>query len=276
MTEPSPIGVVIPAYNEAELIGRLLDALAPGVADGSLEVVVVPNGCHDDTAAIARAAGVSVVELEVGNKIAALNAGDAAITAFPRFYVDGDVVLSAAGIQAMGREFDDEILAVSPSLSPDTSASSWLTKSYLRIWYSLEWASSSLGGRGCYGVSESGRARWGAFPDLADDGFVDTLFEPSERRIVDGVESVVQAPRTLRSVIQIKRRVHSGNRKIEDEGPKVTSSTGWLSAVRARPRLAIDAPTYVLTTLVSRALGIWDLRRGSTIWHRDGSSRAES
>ena len=276
MSDRSPVGVIIPAYNEAGVIGRLLDALAPGVEDGSLEVVVVPNGCTDDTADVARRAGVTVVELDEGSKIAALNTGDAAITAFPRFYVDGDVVVTAEGLQALAAACEGEVLAASPAISPDMSSSSRLARSYLRVWYGLSWATDSLGGRGCYGVSEQGRARWDQFPDQADDQFVDTLFEPGERRIVDTVHSVVQAPRTLRSAVQIKRRLHLLNKRLESDGREVTSSTEWISVVTANPRLLIDAPVYVAATITARFLADRDRRRGTTVWHRDESTRPAS
>ncbi len=62
----SPLGsVVIPAHDEAAVIGRCLDALFTGFEPGELDVVVVCNGCTDDTASAARASGhpVRVVEL---------------------------------------------------------------------------------------------------------------------------------------------------------------------------------------------------------------------
>ncbi len=57
--------VVIPARNEAERLPRALAALA---AEGTLDIVVVANGCGDDTAAIARAGcpSLSVATLETG------------------------------------------------------------------------------------------------------------------------------------------------------------------------------------------------------------------
>lgn len=72
------VGVVIPAYNEAETVAavvRVALELTP-------QVVVASDGSDDNTAAVARAAGAQVVELtENGGKgaalRAALNAADA-------------------------------------------------------------------------------------------------------------------------------------------------------------------------------------------------------
>ena len=53
--------VVIPAYNEQESLPAVLDELAATVPD--FAVVVVDDGSHDDTAGVARRAGVTCVQL---------------------------------------------------------------------------------------------------------------------------------------------------------------------------------------------------------------------
>ncbi|WP_448631445.1 glycosyltransferase family 2 protein [Cellulomonas soli] len=79
-----PGSVVIPAHDEEHGIARTLAPLAQAAAAGTLEVVVVANGCTDATAAVARSVpGVHVVEIDVASKAAALRAGDRAATRFP-------------------------------------------------------------------------------------------------------------------------------------------------------------------------------------------------
>ncbi|MCX6502428.1 MAG: glycosyltransferase family 2 protein [Microbacterium sp.] len=86
--------VVIPAHDEAGVISRTLEPLAELAAAGRLEVVVVCNGCHDDTAARARSyAGVQVIETDAASKTTALNLGDECATVWPRFYLDADIVV---------------------------------------------------------------------------------------------------------------------------------------------------------------------------------------
>ena len=88
------ISIVIPAYNESVSIAKCLHSVFSQTLDEPMEVVVVCNGCTDNTAEIARAfrPEVTVIETTVGSKVVALNLGDEAVTSFPRIYLDGDMV----------------------------------------------------------------------------------------------------------------------------------------------------------------------------------------
>src|SRR5688572_26242840 len=88
--------VIIAANNEAAVIVQTLQSVLASELDRPLQVVVVANGCSDDTAARAREFGpqVEVIETPVGNKIHALNLGDRAARYFPRAFLDADCVLS--------------------------------------------------------------------------------------------------------------------------------------------------------------------------------------
>src|SRR3954470_21776937 len=100
MRHPRPrASVVIPAHNEAALIGDCLRVLLEDADAGEFEVVVVCNGCTDDTAGIAADfAGSTVIEVDAASKIAALNTGDEVATTFPRIYLDADVAIVLASI----------------------------------------------------------------------------------------------------------------------------------------------------------------------------------
>jgi cellulose synthase/poly-beta-1,6-N-acetylglucosamine synthase-like glycosyltransferase len=70
------VSLIVAAHDEADVIGRWVEmALALDKTRALLEVVVACDGCVDDTAERARAAGAHrVLELERGGKVAALNA----------------------------------------------------------------------------------------------------------------------------------------------------------------------------------------------------------
>ena len=86
--------VIIPAHDEGGVIDRCLEALDEDARAGRLEVVVAANGCTDDTVERARRhTGVQVLDLPAPSKVQAINAADAVATAFPRIYLDADIVL---------------------------------------------------------------------------------------------------------------------------------------------------------------------------------------
>ena len=59
VADPSAVSVVIPAYNEADVIGEVVAALAASAAWH--EIIVVDDGSRDGTGARATAAGATVV-----------------------------------------------------------------------------------------------------------------------------------------------------------------------------------------------------------------------
>ncbi|MFS8524233.1 MAG: glycosyltransferase family 2 protein [Limnochordales bacterium] len=90
------IAAVIPAFNEAAHIGRVLSRVVRSVHVD--EVIVVCDGCRDDTAAVARRYGVNVVELpENVGKGGAMMAGVQHTDADVILFLDADLIGLRAG-----------------------------------------------------------------------------------------------------------------------------------------------------------------------------------
>ena len=89
MADPSAVSVVIPAYNEADVIGEVVAALAAAAAWH--EVIVVDDGSRDGTGERARAAGATVVKhpYNKGNG-AAVKSGIRRATGEFVLIIDGD------------------------------------------------------------------------------------------------------------------------------------------------------------------------------------------
>ncbi|MBW3562899.1 MAG: glycosyltransferase [Actinobacteria bacterium] len=272
--------VIVPAHDEERRIGACLSALLDDARAGELEVVVVCNGCTDRTAEIARSFGqaVTVVETPIASKAHALVQGDRTATRYPRVYVDGDVVLDTAAVRALvGALGEPGILAVSPRPSYELDDVGWLVRSYHRIWQRLPGVRPGLVGSGVYGLSEEGRGRFGRFPDvLGDDLFVQELFEPAERIVVDGAVSKIDSARSVRELIRRKIRVFAGNREHAERyrsGQSVTRWTGCLEVVWRRPGLIVDLPGFVIITALAKGLAWWRYRRGTwRNWSGDGGA----
>ncbi|MFE9958005.1 glycosyltransferase [Micromonospora sp. NPDC005299] len=276
--EPRTISVVIAAHNEATVLGGCLDALLSDAEPGELDVVVVANGCTDATAEVAAARpGVRVVELAEAGKARALNAGDAVARAFPRFYLDADVVLSPGALRRMADALTADgasPLAVTPRRAMVTDGRSLPVRAYYAVNTRLPIFGDALFGRGTVGLSAAGRARFDNFPgEIADDLFLDSLFSSAEKSEVAGATSYVQAPRRTSDLVRTLARVRAGNTMLRATHDGVRSSvrSSWLrDVVLPRPWLVPAAAIYVTLTLVAASRARRHPRDG---WGRDNSTR---
>ncbi|PRZ42487.1 glycosyltransferase involved in cell wall biosynthesis [Antricoccus suffuscus] len=286
-------GVVIAAHNEASVIGRCLDNLLADSLPDEFEIVVVANGCDDATATIAAARNtVRVIELAEPSKPAALNAGDAAIDAFPRIYLDADIVLTTAGARALRdallcppkatRPAGCPTLAAVPRRTLDLRARPLMVRAYFAINSRLPVFRHGLFGRGAIAVSRAGRARFERFPDMvADDLFLDSVFDQGEKSEVDQIETVVAAPLRTRDLVRRLVRVRRGNaamRAAAREGQvtvpvRNADRFSWLrDVIVPEPRLAPAAVVYVAITVWAAFLA----RRNAGAaepWGQDNSTR---
>ncbi|MGW7452137.1 glycosyltransferase [Streptomyces sp. NPDC054787] len=307
--------IVIPAHNEGRVIGRLLDALladspastsaspsGSGVRSGSgPDIVVVCNGCTDDTARVAGARGprVRVVEIPTPSKHKALRVGDEHARGFPRLYVDADVVLGAADVRILAGTLagNPELLAAAPGRDVPLSGCAWPVRAYYRVWQRLPAVREGLFGRGVIAVTEPGHARIAALPPLmADDLAASLAFGAGERRVVESARVTVRPPRTWSDLI--RRRIRAATSSAEFEGfqaaqrgatsvrgqrppgpdaPAPTARTGAAdlrALVRERPSLLPAVLVFVVAALAARRGSRTAIRDGDySTWLRDESSR---
>ncbi len=280
--------VVIAAHNEEHLIGGCLRAIADQDFSGDLQVVVSANGCTDNTAEVARSAGAEVIDRPDPGKPAALNAGDAVSTSFPRIYLDADIILPRNALSAFITRLGSEAgcLAVVPRRRLETRGRPWPVRAYFAINERLPVFRTGLFGRGVIVLSEEGRARFSAFPPvIADDLFVDSLYAENERAVVDDVEVTVEAPHTTRDLLRRLERVRRGNaqmRAADADGDLALTVRrpqrwAWLTeVVLPHPRLAFAAIAYVSITLAAAILARRQVRDTSRNWGRDESTRGGS
>ncbi|MFE2283487.1 glycosyltransferase [Streptomyces sp. NPDC059443] len=299
--------IVIPAHNEGRVIGRLLDALltedpastsASSAATAGLDIVVVCNGCTDDTAAVAGARGplVRVVEIPTPSKHTALRVGDEHARGFPRLYVDADVVVGAADVRALAGALaaGPDLLAAAPGRDIPLAGCAWPVRAYYRVWQLLPAVREGLFGRGVIAVSEAGHARIAALPPLmADDLAASLAFAPEERRVVESARVAVHPPRTWGDLIRRRVRAATSSAELEHfqasraaappdapsetapPAPSARTSTSDLRALlRSRPQLLPGVVVFVVAAVAARRGARKAIRTGDfSTWLRDESSR---
>lgn len=261
--------VIIPAHNEAAVIGRTLQDLAALLASPTLEIVVAANGCTDSTGEVAACVpGVRVLNLPESSKTAALNAGDLASHQWPRIYLDADIEIPLAAVcDTLEALADPGALAARPPYAWDLAGADPLVHAYYRARARIPSAHAALWGAGVYALSREGRQRFGEFPAVvADDLFVDQQYAPHEKRIVGTDPVRVRVPRSARDLLKVLRRQAQGSNQMH-AGTCRNTLREVLRSIRG-PSSLFDAAVYVAFALASRRSG-----RTGGHWERDESSR---
>lgn len=274
--------IVIPAHNEEAVMARCLRSLLP--TDGQvLDIIVVCNGCNDRTAEIARGFGpqVRVIETDVASKHVALNLGDEAASAFPRIYLDADIVLSFDTVARLAETLrDDRWLAAAPMARFDTQGADWLVRAFYRIWRMHPYFDHGMIGSGIYALSESGRRRFGRFPAItADDGFVRSQFTETERVTAKDCSFTVTTPRRFCDLLRIKTRSRRGNIELRERFPNAAVKTPghggrFVWRLLQRPWTWPSLPVYLWLQWRTRVAARRSHAVGPTPWERDLTSRA--
>jgi Glycosyl transferase family 2 len=278
--------VVIPAYNESRVIGRLLGQLVPAAPPRELRVIVVANGCTDDTAEVAASFGpsVQVLSIPVASKHEALIAADHASEDFPRIYVDADVELRAEDIRVLVTALSQPgVLAAAPERVLALAGRPWPVRWFYDVWTRLPEVRHGLWGRGVIAVDESGQQRISSLPPLlGDDLAASLLFAPHERSIAAGAQVVVHTPRTFADLLRRRIRAATGTAQIERtrEAPDSTARTrvsDLAAIIRTEPRLAPQVTFFLSMALLARLRARRAVARGDyTTWLRDDSSRRDA
>ncbi|MFD1715627.1 glycosyltransferase [Amnibacterium flavum] len=284
MTGPT-LSIVMPAHDEAAVIARALEAITRDASPGEFEIVVVANGCTDDTVARARSVDypITVLDIATPSKIAALNAGDEAATAFPRLYIDADIEIGSATVRELADLLREESapLIAAPHLVVDASRSSWAVRAHYRIWDLSDYVRRGHVGSGVYALNRSGRERFGTFPEvIADDRYVQQLFAADERRNTAASTFTVRAPRTFSSLLKRSVRAAAGNRQLVDRGlagdpaPARGGPKALLKRVMGKPALWPSFAVYAVGYVVPRVMARRKLSSASAlVWDRDETSR---
>ncbi|WP_099823300.1 glycosyltransferase [Oceaniglobus indicus] len=269
------VSVILPAHDEAGYIGPCLAALLDSDL-AQAEVIVIANGCQDDTVAVAQGYAdrfaskgwpFRVIDTPEGGKLNALNIGDAAASHGTRVYLDADVIVSPPLLAALAAVLDTDApryAGGTPRIAPAQSA---LTRAYARFWVTLPFVTDGVPGFGIFAVNAAGRARWGRFPDIiSDDTFVRLHFAGPERHRVAAVYHwpMVEG---FANLVRVRRRQDRGVAEIAARFPGLLANddkqrVGFGGVLRRALRDPVGFAAYATVAVavrlpVFRHAGAW-------------------
>lgn len=214
MASSTPISIIIPANNEAAMIGACLESVLASEGPASAQIIVAANGCSDGTEDFARAYAQRAVEkgwaldvlsLAEGSKLKALNAAEEVAQGAVLVYLDADVTVSAQLMAQLTNALAIDAPRYASGALEFTPSQSLATRLYARTYARVPYIANGLPGAGLFAVNRAGRALWGEFPKIiSDDTYVRLLFTPEQRirvnapyqwPLVDGFANLVRVRR---------------------------------------------------------------------------------
>ena len=275
--------VIIPAHNEASVIEDCLNSI---VNQQGIDHIIVPcNGCTDNTVEIVKTKFPDVVclDIEKPSKTNALNVAEEKAKelgiSYPVFYIDADTRLSENAILHISNVINSgEVLLAAPTPIINTDKSSFLVKTYYKVWANLPYIKEGVIATCSFIVSEEGRQRFDKFADvIGDDGFIRCHFKNKEIANIKGAEIYITAPKDIFSLIKIKTRARLGNMELiaKNKCP-VREEKHYGNVVKEIlfSKNFISASIYILIALIIRVRANVQFKKLSTYtWEKDTSSR---
>lgn len=269
--------VIVPAHDEAGTIAATLAGIMP---DATLDLVIVCNGCRDNTAGVARwaAPDARVIELAAASKTDAINYGLTLAHDGIVLVVDADTLVTRTALDAVAAALAEPgVMAASPAPLFDLDGSDRWVRAYYRTFLHHSYLARGVGGSGVWGMSVAGRAQLGILPTvIADDGYVRQFFTLERQRRVSldsrrqPVRAIVRPPATLRALIRTEARWRAGDAQIRALLPRQMESTGGDMRGRMADVRAADWARYVLIKVAGRVILLRNRLFGTaSLWHRD-------
>ena len=127
------ISVIIPAHNEEQYLGETLRALREQTYP-YYEVIVVANGCDDNTCTVGRRLADKLIELQERALGKARNTGAAKARGELLVFLDADTRLEPHALEILAREFTPRYSSATFKGKPDRSR---LAYRWLYLWKNL-------------------------------------------------------------------------------------------------------------------------------------------
>ncbi|MGR3501863.1 glycosyltransferase family 2 protein [Pseudaestuariivita sp.] len=282
MPDPAPVSqpgvsVIVPAHNEGAFLRACLRSVLASQTSRRVECIVVPNGCTDDTEAVARGMtpefdargwALKVVTLAKGSKTAALTAGDHAAGQDVRIYLDADVIVSDTLLEALAERLDRTEPAYASGEVEIPRPQSWATRAYRAFYLQVPFMTYGVPGCGLFAMNAAGRARWADWPDIiSDDTFARLSFAPHERYMVPHCYGwpLVEG---FAALVRVRRRQNAGVDEVAARFPELMRNDDTPGFTRAGLTRAVLRAPVGFAVYAAVALTVRLTRRGATGWSR--------
>ena len=272
--------ILIPAHNEAAVIGRTLLHLSSGLLRDEFKIVVIANGCTDATSTKARSIlphGI-VIETATPGKCNALNLGlNEAEKDRPVICLDADIDVTLETLLALIEPLENgAAFAACGRMDAHTCDAHPLVRAYYNGWKSNPYFDRGKFG-GLFALSASGAARVFPLPHItADDEFVRRSFAQHEIVYVEQCRFTARAPKTLSSLARVRRRSLRGAREVSALGfpsPERGSIGVVLWRSICNPRNLHSVIVYLAVNAWARMAFASRTTESNTHWERDLTTR---
>ncbi len=270
--------VIIPAHNEAAIIGSTLDSVLASTNIDALDVVVVCNGCTDDTAQIAASHGpkVRVIETPVGSKAKALELGRQATPDQIRIYLDADITITPDVCESVIATLSQPgIHGSAPAIElAEPAVASRFLRWYAAIWRQAPYFHRELIGSGFYALSAEAQDRIGEWPTIiADDLVALCHLGVDERRTAPRGSFTHTLPSSLREVLGAEVRREAGRIEFEQWAAEAGRSVAeedpggrWLTQFLTKPKHWLGLGLYVGVKVLAKQRAKRQLAAGPVAW----------
>jgi glycosyltransferase involved in cell wall biosynthesis len=275
--------ILIPAFNEAAVIGRTLQHMSRGLPLNRFHIVVIANGCTDATASKARSAQpkATVLETDTPGKCNALNLGyQVAAKDKPVICLDADLDVTSESLTALvGALRDNSILAACGQMDVQTIDSSVVVRTYYKGWRMNPYFDKGKFG-GLFVLSAKAAAQVFPLPKLtADDEYIRRSLLKGKIAFVSECRFTARAPQTIGSLISVRQRSLRGARALTKRGlPSPEAGSLGKVALRAvrNPSKAFAIFVYACVNIWSRVSLSWNAGSNSSenLWERDLTTRS--
>lgn len=275
--------ILIPAFNEAAVIGRTLQHMSRGLPLNRFHIVVIANACTDATASKARSAqpNATVLETDTPGKCHALNLGyQVAAKDKPVICLDADLDVTSESLAALvGALHDNSSLAACGQMDVQTLDASVVVRTYYKGWRMNPYFDKGKFG-GLFALSAKAAARVFPLPKLtADDEYIRRSLANDKIAFVPECRFTARAPHTIGSLISVRQRSLRGARALTKRGlPSPEAGSLGKVALRAvrNPSKAFSIFVYACVNTWSRISLSWSAGSNPSedLWERDLTTRS--